>query len=110
MTTSTDLTAVSSISMCRKRPAEDEDPKPEVDDLTSATSTPVKKLKPVKAVGTKAKNPKAKAPQAGHESSAKEAGPKGEGWGAERRLKLWAAFNACAEVKWDEVAEKVSAS
>ena len=68
-------------------------------DLSSAVTTPVKKRKIASGSGKgEASTPNQK-PIKGK--------AKGE-WDSQRRLKLWGAFNACADVKWDEVAAKVS--
>ena len=68
-------------------------------DLSSAVTTPVKKRKIASGSGGEEASTPCQKPIKGK--------AKGE-WNAQRRLKLWGAFNACADIKWDEVAAKVS--
>jgi len=82
----------------QKRPAS-----PELDTLSSATSTPAKKAKINTTAGKTSKKP-SPSPSTGTEAKIS----KGESWGAERRLRLWGAFNACAEIRWEDVAAMVS--
>jgi len=81
---------------CSVEPARTGSPKT---DLSSAVTTPVKKRKIASKSGGEEASTPCQKPIKGK--------AKGE-WNAQRRLKLWGAFNACADIKWDEVAAKVS--
>lgn len=68
-------------------------------DLVSPPHTPPKKSKmPVYS----------KSPTAASSSSSPVRTPKKDGWTPEKRLRLFMAYEAVAQIKWDEVAAKVS--
>jgi hypothetical protein len=84
---------------CPSAPVQKRSSSSDPDTLSSATSTQAKKAKAAQSTA----KPNAKSIQ----KSPRRSNAKGEGWSAERRLRLWGAFNACAEIKWEDVAVKV---